>query len=102
LKGATMKKKEQIIRYPSHEKWAASRYKVFEEKIEALKDHPKYPWLRKYADDAKIANEGGGYYMIKAEDFIERIENADVSYIRDWLDGKNQLEWSGIQKEEAL
>lgn len=94
-----MSKKDTVIRCRSHDEWAMSRYMVFEEKINALKDHPKYPWLRKYADDAKVANEGGGYYMIKAEDFIERIENADVSYIRDWLDGKNQLEWSGINKK---
>ena len=71
----------------THSEWAAARYKVFEEKIESLKDHEKYPWLRKYADDAKHWNEGGGYYMIKAEDFIKRIEQAPVEYIRDWLDG---------------
>ena len=38
--------------------------------------------------------------MIKAADFIERIENASIEYIADWLDGKNQLEWSGIKKED--
>ena len=31
--------------------------------------------------------------MIKAEDFIERIEKMPIVYIEDWLDGKNKLEW---------
>ena len=81
----------------THDEWAAVRYKEFEEKIESLKDHEKYPWLRKYANDARRCNEGWGYFMIKAEDFIKRIEQAPVEYIRDWLDGKNQLEWEGIR-----
>lgn len=34
-----------------------------------------------------------GYLMIKAEDFIKCIEKMPLEYIRDWLDGKNQLEW---------
>ena len=39
-----------------------------------------------------------GYLMIKAEDFIKRIEEMPLDYIRDWLDGKNQLEWEGVAK----
>lgn len=80
--------------------WRENRYRVFNEKINHFKEHPKYEWLRKYADDAMRYNEGAGYYMIKAADFIERIENASIEYIADWLDGKNQLEWSGIKKED--
>lgn len=72
--------------------WREKRYKLFNEKIDSLKDHEKYEWLRKYANDAMYANEGGGYEMIKAEDFIKRIEEMPVPYIRDWLDGKNKLE----------
>lgn len=34
-----------------------------------------------------------GYLMVKAEDFIERIEKMPLDYIKDWLNGKNQLEW---------
>ena len=82
--------------YPSSEvydEWKKNRYKVFDKKIDSFKDHPKYSWLRAYADDAKYYNEGSGYFMIKAEDFIKRIETFELSYIRDWLDGKNNLEW---------
>lgn len=39
-----------------------------------------------------------GFYQIKAEDFIERIVAAPLEYIEDWLNGNNQLEWSGIKK----
>ena len=72
--------------------WRERRYKVFNEKIDACKNHSRYEWLRKYANDAMYANEGGGYEMIKAEDFIKRIEEMPVSYIIDWLDNKNNLE----------
>ena len=63
-----------------------NRYKRFNEKINRLICHPKYEWLRKYADDAIRWNECVGYYQIKAEDFIERIESADIMYIIDWLE----------------
>ena len=72
------------IRYPfprGIEKWRESRYALFNSKINFFKEHPKYGWLRKYADDAIYYNEGSGYL-----------------YIRDWLDGKNQLEWEGVAK----
>lgn len=75
------------------DEWRRNRYALFNEKIDHFKDHPKYGWLRQYADEAMHYNEGFGYYMIKAEDFIKRIEKMPLEYIRDWLDGKNQLEW---------
>lgn len=31
--------------------------------------------------------------QIKAEDFVERIISMPLSYIQDWLDDKNHLEW---------
>ena len=77
----------------SRSEWERNRYKVFNEKIDSLADHPKYEWLRKYADDAISWNSGDGYYQIKASDFIERIEKMPVWYIRDWPDGKNKVEW---------
>lgn len=83
---------------PSRKEWAEKRYRVFNEKINSFKDHEKYAWLRKYADDAIVYNEGYGFLMVKGEDFIKRIEQASLDYIRDWLDGKNQLEWAGIQE----
>ena len=91
------------IRYPfpngrGIEKWRESRSALFNSKINFFKEHPKYGWLRKYADDAIYYNEGSGYLMIKAEDFIKRIEEMPLDYIRDWLDGKNQLEWEGVAK----
>ena len=73
--------------------WREKRYKLFKEKIDSFKCHKKYSWLREYADDALKWNEMSGYLMIKAEDFIERIEKMPLDYIKDWLDGKNQLEW---------
>lgn len=69
------------------------RYQLFNEKIDSFKNHEKYSWLRKYADEAIVWNEGSGYLMIKAEDFIKRIEKMPLDYIRDFLDGKNHLEW---------
>ena len=91
------------IRYPLphsrwREEWSKKRYALFNSKINFFKEHPKYGKLRKYADDAIYYNEGSGYLMIKAEDFIERIEAAPLDYIRDWLDGKNQLEWEGFAR----
>lgn len=83
---------------PSRKEWAEKRYRIFNEKINSFKEREKYAWLRKYADDAIVYNEGCGFLMIKAEDFIKRIERASLDYIRDWLDGKNQLEWAGIQE----
>ena len=68
--------------------------------INSFKDHPKYEWLRKYADDAMNANEGFGYMMIKGADFIERIEKMPLDHIRDWLDGKNQLEWTAYPADQ--
>lgn len=75
------------------DKWRENRYKTFNEKIDSFKEHKKYSRLRQYADEAIHWNEMSGYLMIKAEDFIKRIEKMPLDYIRDWLDGKNQLEW---------
>lgn len=82
-----------VLKMPDREEWEKTRYKLFNQKIDSFAEHPKYEWLRKYADEAIHWNSGGGYYQIKAEDFIERIEKMPLEYIRDWLDGKNQLEW---------
>lgn len=64
----------------------------FNSKIDIFKDHPKYGWLRKYADDALSFHTGFGFMAIKAADFMDRIIEKPIEYIRDWLDGKNQLE----------
>lgn len=82
------------LHVPSSKDWEVSRYKLFNQKIDSFAEHPKYAWLRKYADEAIHWNSGSGYYQIKAEDFIERIEKMSLEYIGDWLDGKNQLEWT--------
>lgn len=73
--------------------WRNQRYKLFNEKIDHFRNHPKYEWLRQYANDAICWNEMSGYLMIKAEDFIKRIEKMPIVYIEEWLDGKNKLEW---------
>jgi len=72
--------------------------KKFNNKIDYFKNHSKYEWLRRYADDALKWNTMCGFYQIKAEDFIERIIAAPLEYIEDWLNGKNQLEWDGIKQ----
>ena len=77
---------------PDIKEWRAKRYKLFNEKNEHFKEHPKYEWLRGYADSAIYANEGAGYVAITGADFIKRIEEMPLSYIEDWLDGKNELE----------
>lgn len=87
-----MKKKSQAIT-PDYNEWRKNRYRIFNEKINHFKDHPRYEWLRKYANDAMNANEGYGYLQIQGEDFIKRIEKMPLDYIKDWLDGKNKLEW---------
>jgi hypothetical protein len=68
----------------------------FNDKINYFVNHPKYGWLRKYADDALTWYVMYGFYQIKAEDFMKRIIAAPLSYIEAWLDDKNQLEWNGI------
>lgn len=42
------------------DEWRKNRYKVFNEKIDYFKNHEKYKWLRKYADEAIVWNEGFG------------------------------------------
>ena len=71
--------------------WRENRYKVFNEKINSFRDHPKYAELRKSADNAMVANEGGGFTMITAADFIQRIEENPIENIRKWLDGEKPL-----------
>lgn len=73
--------------------WTIKRYELFNNKIDSFKNHNKYTWLRQYANDAIHWNEMSGYLMIKAEDFIKRIEKMPIEYIREWLDNKNKLEW---------
>lgn len=75
------------------------RINLFNQKIDYFVQHSKYEWLRKYSDEALHWDTCAGFYQIKAADFIDRIINASIDYIRDWLDGKNNLEWAGINKE---
>lgn len=70
--------------------------KIFNKKIDHFKNHTKYKWLRKYADEALRWNDMFGFYQIKAEDFIDRIEKAPLGYIEDWLNGKNKLDRKDI------
>lgn len=78
---------------PDMKTWRENRYKLFNEKIDSFREHPRYEWLRENANYAMRANEGYGYSMIAGADFIERIEKMPLDYIKDWLDGKNKLEW---------
>ncbi len=71
------------------------KFGKFNDKINSLEKHPRYGFLRKYADDAirYYDNFGTPILQIKAEDFVNRIIAFDEKYISDWLDGKNKLEW---------
>ena len=80
------------IKVRNYQEWVKTRYALFNTKINSFADHPKNSWLRQYADEAIQWNENFGILQIKAEDFIDRIETMPLDYIRDWLDGKNQLE----------
>jgi hypothetical protein len=64
--------------------------KSFNDKIDACRDHPRYTWLRKYANDAISFHTGFGYYQIKAADFMDKIIAMSVREIIDWLDGKTE------------
>lgn len=66
---------------------------VFNGKINKFKNHIKYEWLKEQAEKAISLNCGYGHESAKANDFMHRIITLPTNYIRDWLDGKNQLEW---------
>lgn len=66
---------------------------MFKHKVEKLKEHPKYNDLKKQSEKTITFNCFCGIEAIKAHDFMERIITLPTTYIRDWLDGKNQLEW---------
>lgn len=78
---------------PDRKEWREKRYALFNKKIDSLKDHPEYEKLRKQADDAIRYNEGFGYSAIQAAEVIKRIEEMDIAFIREWLEGKNGLKW---------
>lgn len=71
--------------------WRRNRYRVFNEKIDAMKDQPLYEKLRQKADQMMRDNEGAGWSMIVAEDFIKRIEDNPVEKIRAWLNSERPL-----------
>ena len=67
--------------------------KRFNEKVDSFKDHPKYATLRKSADEALKYHTGYGLKAIRSQDFMHRIVKMPLIYIREWMDGKNSLEW---------
>ena len=71
--------------------WRKNRYRVFNEKIDAMKDHPLYEKLRQKADQMMRDNEGAGWSMIAAEDFIKKVEENPIENIRAWLNGERPL-----------
>ena len=83
-----------------HDQLIMSRFKVFTEKIDALKSHKKYKWLKAYADNAICGSLGNnGIVALAAKEFIRRIEEMPLDYIRGWLDGRNDLEWKERRDE---
>lgn len=71
------------------------------DKVNHFVNHPKYPWLRAYTDDAIRYHTGAGYYQIKAADFMDRIDAAPLEVIQEFLDGKNHLEWELINQNKS-
>ena len=67
--------------------------KLFNDKIDSFSNHEKYKELRDNADKMLMLHCGEGYKAIVAVDFMDRIVAMPLDYIKDWLDGKNQLEW---------
>ena len=65
-------------------------YRDFNEKIDKLKDHPRYEWLREKAD-AAMRIDRHGYQAIIYESyvkaaFIDFISKTPIEEIREWLD----------------
>ena len=73
--------------------------KKFNEKIDFFKNHKDYLKVRKQADKALSLHTGTGLDCIIARDFMDRIIEADISYIKDWFNEKNNLEWEGIRRK---
>lgn len=67
--------------------------KLFNSKIDHFSKHEKYKELRDNADKMLMLHCGEGYRAVAAVDFMDRIVAMPLDYIKDWLDGKNQLEW---------
>lgn len=67
--------------------------RAFDYKINKFKEHFKYSELLEKAEQAKTGNTMGGYSSIASNDFMKRIVIMPLQYIKDWLDGKNNLEW---------
>ena len=66
----------------------------FNRKIDHFKFHKRYNWLRKTADDALNKHRGFGADAIAAGDFMDRIVAMPISYIEDFLNDNNHLEWT--------
>lgn len=66
---------------------------AFQRKIEVFKNHSKYDWLKKQADEAIIHNTYCGIESIIANDFMKRIITLPRAHITEWLNGSNELEW---------
>ena len=66
----------------------------FNRKIELLKDHEKFEVLDRSRREALSHHTGFGHDAIAAADFMDRIIAMPVTYISDWLYGKNRLEWT--------
>ncbi len=72
--------------------------KSFNEKVDSFKNHIEYARLRAQADEALRLHTGVGPEAMCAGDFMDRIVAMPESYIRDWLDGLNNLEWRCLDK----
>lgn len=66
---------------------------AFECKVQCLENHPNFSRLEGMAREAVLVQSGFGRSAIAADDFMRRIVELPTSYISDWLDGKNNLEW---------
>lgn len=67
--------------------------KTFDSKINYFYSHKGYKKLRENADKALSSYTGFGLDSIIYSDFMDRIIAMPLDYIKDWLDGKNELKW---------
>ena len=67
---------------------------LFNKKIDRLADHDRYERLDAQRKSAIKLHTGYGHDAIAASDFMDRIIAMPEEYIRNWLDGKNALEWT--------
>lgn len=74
---------------------------AFMEKVARFENHYNFSRLEDMANQAIAANPSFGIWATSSNDFMRRIIEMPSSYIVDWLEGKNNLEWLPDYLSEA-